>query len=112
MPSMSGGSPAPPRKRSAVSLQVKLPCATLDAASFDADLPPGGAPLITPQQPIPVVPKARPAPPPMPRPTLAPRTPDAAQPIVVEDAAPAPRPPGAKKGRIIGIDLGTTNSTA
>jgi molecular chaperone DnaK len=31
---------------------------------------------------------------------------------VVDDTAPAPKPPGAKKGRIIGIDLGTTNSAA
>src|SRR5205085_3606448 len=76
-----------------------------------------GAPLTTPPQPTPAVPpppppSRRPAPPPLPRPTLAPGAGGPAEATVVEDAAPAPRPPAAKKGRIIGIDLGTTNSAA
>src|SRR5712691_11388884 len=102
--------PPPPAPREA-EVVVATPA---DPRSFDADLPPGGAPLITPKQPIPVVAPAsrRPAPPPMPRQTLAPAASQAAQPTLVDDTAPAPRAPGAKKGRIIGIDLGTTNSAA
>jgi molecular chaperone DnaK len=34
------------------------------------------------------------------------------RPAVVEDELPAPRPRSSKKGRIVGIDLGTTNSAA
>ena len=60
-------------------------------------------------------PSRRPAPPPLPRPTLTPGQPAQAGapavPEVVEDVAPA-RPAGAAKGPIIGIDLGTTNSCA
>ena len=44
---------------------------------------------------------------------MAPATlPATAEPKLVEDALPAPRAPSGKKGRIIGIDLGTTNSAA
>jgi molecular chaperone DnaK len=54
----------------------------------------------------------RPAPPPLPRPTLAPGAPPPTAPAPApEEDAPAPRGGGAK-GRIIGIDLGTTNSCA
>ncbi|HEX9602574.1 MAG TPA: Hsp70 family protein [Myxococcales bacterium] len=60
-------------------------------------------------------PSRRPAPPPLPRPTLAPGQPAqasaAAAPEIVEDVVPA-RPAGPRKGPIIGIDLGTTNSCA
>jgi molecular chaperone DnaK len=90
-----------------------------DLASLEAQLPPRapGEPLVTPQQPIPAVPSApppsrRPAPPPLPRPTLAPAAPAAAERTLVEDSLPVPRATGAKTGRIIGIDLGTTNSAA
>jgi len=83
-----------------------------DPRSFEADLPPGGAPLITPRQPIAPAPppSRRPAPPPLPRPTLAPAAAPPSQTQVVDDAAPTAAPE--KKGRIIGIDLGTTNSAA
>jgi molecular chaperone DnaK len=56
----------------------------------------------------------RPAPPPLPRPTLGPvqSAPAAeAAPEIVEDVVPE-RPAGPRKGPIIGIDLGTTNSCA
>ena len=60
-------------------------------------------------------PSRRPAPPPLPRPTLTPGQPaqavTPALPEVVEDVVPA-RPEAARKGPIIGIDLGTTNSCA
>jgi len=60
-------------------------------------------------------PSRRPAPPPLPRPTLTPGQPaqavTPAVPEVVEDVVPA-RPEAARKGPIIGIDLGTTNSCA
>ena len=60
-------------------------------------------------------PSRRPAPPPLPRPTLAPgqaaRASAAAAPEIVEDVVPS-RPAGPRKGPIIGIDLGTTNSCA
>ena len=60
-------------------------------------------------------PSRRPAPPPLPRPTLTPSQPaqavTPAVPEVVEDVVPA-RPEAARKGPIIGIDLGTTNSCA
>ncbi len=108
--------PAPePSPPSRAPREAEVVAATpADRRTFEADLPPGGAPLITPKQPIPVVAPAsrRPAPPPMPRQTLAPAASQAAQPTLVDDTAPAPRAPGAKKGRIIGIDLGTTNSAA
>ena len=83
-----------------------------DPRSFEVDLPPGGAPLITPRQPIAPAPppSRRPAPPPLPRPTLAPAAAPPSQTQVVDDAAPTAAPE--KKGRIIGIDLGTTNSAA
>jgi molecular chaperone DnaK len=83
-----------------------------DPRSFEADLPPGGAPLITPQPPVAPVPppSRRPAPPPLPRPTLAPAAAPPSESQVVDDA-PTTAPPE-KKGRIIGIDLGTTNSAA
>ena len=74
------------------------------------------APLIRPQHPVPAVPplappSRRPAPPPMPRPTLLPAAPAATGPSLVDDTLPAAVASG-KKGRIIGIDLGTTNSAA
>ncbi|HWE24166.1 MAG TPA: Hsp70 family protein, partial [Myxococcales bacterium] len=56
----------------------------------------------------------RPAPPPLPRPTLGPvqSAPAAdAAPEIVDDVIPE-RPAGPRKGPIIGIDLGTTNSCA
>jgi molecular chaperone DnaK len=56
----------------------------------------------------------RPAPPPLPRPTLAPGTAPpqpAPQPMEEEDELPAPRP-AKPTGPVIGIDLGTTNSCA
>src|SRR5205085_3353432 len=54
----------------------------------------------------------RPAPPPMAPPTMTPgAAAGSAGPMVVDDV-PAARPPPGKKGRIIGIDLGTTNSAA
>jgi molecular chaperone DnaK len=85
-----------------------------DLRALEADLPPRapGEPLVTPQQPIPAVPPAsrRPAPAPLPRPTLAPAAPPAGAPTLVDDEVPAAR--AAKTGRIIGIDLGTTNSAA
>src|SRR5439155_7716684 len=87
-----------------------------DLRALEAELPPRepGAPLITPPQPMPAVPPAsrRPAPPPIPRPTMAPVTPAAAEPQLVDDTVPTPAAPPVKKGRIIGIDLGTTNSAA
>jgi molecular chaperone DnaK len=48
----------------------------------------------------------------MPRPTLAPAAPAAAERTLVDDSVPVARATGAKTGRIIGIDLGTTNSAA
>ena len=87
--------------------------------ALEADLPPRtpGEPLITPQKPLPTVPPApppsrRPAPPPLPRQTLAPAAAPPAAPTLVDDAVPAAPAPGPKAGRIIGIDLGTTNSAA
>jgi molecular chaperone DnaK len=89
-----------------------------DVRALEAELPPRppGAPLITPQHPIPAVPppappSRRPAPAPLPRQTLT-AAPAATEAKLLEDALPAPRAPSDKKGRIIGIDLGTTNSAA
>ena len=48
----------------------------------------------------------------MPRPTLAPAAPPAAEVSLVDDSLPGTRAPTGKTGRIIGIDLGTTNSAA
>src|SRR2546426_663357 len=81
--------------------------------------PPAPAPPVAPAPP-PLArnrppPSRRPAPPPLPRPTLTPGQPaqavTPALPEVVEDVVPA-RPEAARKGPIIGIDLGTTNSCA
>ena len=78
---------------------------------------PAAAPIVAPSNPpasVAATPVSRrPAPPPMPRPTLAPASAPAAQTTIVDDAVPAPQPaPNGKKGRIVGIDLGTTNSAA
>ena len=103
---------APPR------LEPEVVASAADLRALEAELPtrPPGVPLITPQHPFPAVPPApppsrRPAPPPMPRPTLAKGTPAPAGTSLVDDTAPA-AVPSTKKGRIIGIDLGTTNSAA
>ncbi len=64
-------------------------------------------PAVPPPQPV----SRRPAPAPLPRQTLT-TAPAAAAPKLVDDTAPEPRPPSGKKGCIIGIDLGTTNSAA
>jgi molecular chaperone DnaK len=120
--------PAPPSAPGPPPLQQTPPpdaevvvARAADLKSLEADLPPRepGAPLITPQHPLPAVPPAqpvsrRPAPPPMPRPTLGPAAAPAADAQLVDDSMPVPaaRAPGGKKGRIIGIDLGTTNSAA
>ena len=63
---------------------------------------------------LPPVSRRRPAPPPLPRPTLGPVTaaPAAeAEPTIVDETVPE-RPAGPRTGAIIGIDLGTTNSCA
>ena len=70
----------------------------------------------TPPRPFPAVPplpppSRRPEPAPLPRQTLAPAAPASAGPSLVDDALPLAAPTG-RKGRIIGIDLGTTNSAA
>ncbi|TMB03905.1 MAG: TIGR02266 family protein [Deltaproteobacteria bacterium] len=94
-----------------------------EPASVELDPPvqpePAAAPPVAPAPP-PLArnrppPSRRPAPPPLPRPTLTPGQPaqavTPALPEVVEDVVPA-RPEAARKGPIIGIDLGTTNSCA
>jgi molecular chaperone DnaK len=90
-----------------------------DVRVLEAELPPRppGAPLITPQPPIHSIPppqpvSRRPAPPPLPRQTLTTAPAAPAAPKLVDDTVPEPRPPAGKKGCIIGIDLGTTNSAA
>ena len=104
---------------SAVRSEPEVVASAADLRALEAELPPrpAGAPLITPQHPFPAVPPAappsrRPAPPPLPRQTMAPGTPAAAEASLVDDTVPTAAPPGTKKGRIIGIDLGTTNSAA
>jgi molecular chaperone DnaK len=70
------------------------------AAAPSSAAPTYPPPSLRPSAPIPtqtLVPGAAPAPP---------------RPAVVEDEPPAPRPRSSKKGRIVGIDLGTTNSAA
>jgi hypothetical protein len=58
-------------------------------------------------------PSRRPAPAPLPPPTMVKGAPAGpVQAVLVEDVVPEPPKQGAKKGRIIGIDLGTTNSAA
>ncbi len=116
-PPAAWSEPAPPR---AAVPEPEVVASAADLRSLEAELPPRppGVPLITPQHPIPAVPPAapasrRPAPPPMPRPTLAKGAPAAAGPSLVEDTLPAAAVSASgKKGRIIGIDLGTTNSAA
>ena len=94
-----------------------------EPASVELDPPvqpePAAAPPVAPAPPAHTrnrpPPSRRPAPPPLPRPTLTPGQPaqavTPALPEVVEDVVPA-RPEAARKGPIIGIDLGTTNSCA
>ena len=130
--------PAPPEPETAVpetpaaeeppaeEPQIEL---SMEAQQADPplELAPPAAP-IEPPQPLPAAPapaararnhsppSRRPAPPPLPRPTLAPGQPaqasaPAAPPAIVDDVVPS-RPAGPRKGPIIGIDLGTTNSCA
>ena len=113
----SWSEPSPESQPPSQEPEVVARAANLRA--LEADLPPRapGEPLITPQKPLPTVPPApppsrRPAPPPLPRQTLAPAAAPPAAPTLVDDAVPAAPAPGPKTGRIIGIDLGTTNSAA
>ncbi|MCA1827465.1 MAG: Hsp70 family protein [Myxococcales bacterium] len=110
--------PAAPVAETTAPSEPEVVASPADVRALEAELPPRepGAPLITPVHPMPAVPTApgsrRPAPPPMAPPTMTPgAAPASAGPIVIDDVAPQ-RAPSAKKGRIIGIDLGTTNSAA
>ena len=95
---------APPRSPASPAFPPPAAPPSVDAPARTAAPRPAGPeyppPSLRPSAPIPtqtLVPGAAPAPP---------------RPAVVEDELPAPRPRSSKKGRIVGIDLGTTNSAA
>jgi molecular chaperone DnaK len=105
-----------------LELEPPAPAGPEPVESLDPPVPPQPIPAARPAEPAqpdrarsrPPA-SRRPAPPPLPRPTLAPGQPAEASapaaPVVVEDVVPS-RPAGPRKGPIIGIDLGTTNSCA
>jgi molecular chaperone DnaK len=109
-PEPAAPDPAPAPESTPIELDP--PLAPEPAAALP---PPANAPSTSARARNRPPPSRRPAPPPLPRPTLTPGQPAQpalpALPEVVEDVVPA-RPAGARKGPVIGIDLGTTNSCA